>query len=268
MKIFVISLKDAAERRASVVDQFEQAGLEFEFFDAVEGDGCVSEYFDGINRRLYRLNTLRDPLPGEIGCYASHLALWQICVATSQPVVILEDDLWLAVEFSEVIQGIEALTNSYGFIRLESFKRRRKPLKKLRPAAHEILRYGGRKLVYVSDVPLCTLAYAISPAAASSLLKASATLTSPVDKFLQRTWVHMTPVYALDPAVVTLSSYAGSSTIGARPRKSLNPGLLLSRALYKGMGELRRFGFDKSQLKILDTSESQDRLRRDRVPHD
>ena len=32
MKIFVISLKDAARRRASAVDEFKQIGLEFEFF--------------------------------------------------------------------------------------------------------------------------------------------------------------------------------------------------------------------------------------------
>ena len=111
------------------------------------------------------------------------------------------------------------------------------------------------------------LAYAISPAAASSLLKASAILTAPVDKFLQQTWVHMTPIYALDPAVVALSSHADSSTIGARPRKSLNPELLLSRVLYKGLGELRRFGFDKRQLNSLDTSDSPNRLRRDYYIH-
>jgi len=263
MKIFVISLTDASRRRASAVDQFKQIGLEFEFFDAVECVGCTSEYFNDINRRLYRLNTLRDPLPGEIGCYASHLALWRICVAMNQPIEILEDDFQLAAGFSEAIREIETLTNTYGFIRLQSIERGRKPLKKLRPAAYELFSYKGRKLLYVSDVPLCMLAYAISPAAASSLLKASATLIAPVDKFLQQTWVHMTPIYALDPAVVALSSHAESSTIGTRPRKSLNPGLLLGRALYKGLGELRRYGFDKKQLKTLDISDSEDRLRRD-----
>ena len=37
MKIFVISLKDAVERRQHIQSQFEGIGVPFEFLDAVDG---------------------------------------------------------------------------------------------------------------------------------------------------------------------------------------------------------------------------------------
>ncbi len=252
MKVFVISLKHAATRRASIAGQLERAGVEFEFFDAIEGADRSSEFFDGIDARRYRLNALRDPLPGEVGCYASHLALWRDCVALRRPAVILEDDARLTDGFAERLELIDRLVREYGFVRLQGIDRRRAPLKALRPAAYRVRSLEGSTLSYVSDVPLCMLAYAISPAAASALCNASTTLTAPVDKFLQQTWVHETPVFALEPPLVELSALACETTIGTRPRKSLNPLLLLARAMYKGFGELRRVGFDRRYLSRLE----------------
>ena len=37
MKVFVISLKRSTERRAAIVERMTQAGVNFEFFDAVDG---------------------------------------------------------------------------------------------------------------------------------------------------------------------------------------------------------------------------------------
>jgi len=48
------------------------------------------------------------------------------------------------------------------------------------------------------------------------------------------------------------AEWAAQSTIGRRSRKSTNSALLLARALYKGVGELRRISFDRAQLARLD----------------
>lgn len=81
MRIFVISIASAADRREAAVRQPNAAGLEF--VDAVERAADAFRYFDGHDRRLYKLNTGRTPLPGEIGCYASHKALWNRCIRFS-----------------------------------------------------------------------------------------------------------------------------------------------------------------------------------------
>ena len=248
VKIFVISLRSAKVRRAEASEQMAKCGVAFEFFDAVEGAAGHSDWFAGIDHRLFQLNTRRyDPTPGEIGCYASHLSLWKWAITHDRPVVILEDDFQLEPGFAEIINGLEPLVNEFGFIRLQSMHGPRALFKRLRPPAREVLRRNGLSVHYLSDPPLYALAYAISPEAARTLTGASPTLFAPVDKFLQHTWIHETPIYALSPELVTMSAQAELSTIGGRRDKSVNPFVLLGRAIYKGIGEFRRYCFDRKQ---------------------
>ena len=248
MKLFVISLRTARVRRAEATEQMAKCGVPYEFFDAVEGAAGYSDWFEGFDQRRFLLNTLRrTPRPGEIGCYASHLTLWKWAVSQDRPIVILEDDFHLEPGFAEVIGELEPLVNEFGFIRLQSMHGPRAPLKRLRPSAYEVLRRNGLSIHYLSDPPLYTLAYAVSPMAARELARASRILFAPVDKFVQQTWIHRTPIYGLSPAVVTMSPQTQFSTIGDRTRKSRNPMVLLSRAIHKCVGEFQRFGFDRQQ---------------------
>lgn len=252
LDIVVISLPSARQRRISARAQLTRLGLTFEFFDAVDGSVPFRAGFGKLDRIAFRLNTQRDPLPGEIGCFASHRAVWNRCIELDSPVLVLEDDFELLPRFSAALPTVTELIHKHGFIRLERIDRRRALGKRGRPIAYELERRSGFRLVYLSDVPTCMTAYAISPEAARQLIAASATLGAPVDKFMQRTWAHRTPVFALLPAIVRASPHSRSSTIGdRRPLKSHAPHLLLARAVYKGIGELRRIGFDRLQLRRL-----------------
>lgn len=255
MKVFVISLKNAAERRAAASQQLDAAGVSFRFFDAAEGAESLNTCFTGIDRRLYRLNTLREPLAAEIGCYASHLGLWKKCVELQESILVLEDDFHLENGFAGALPIIHELADKYGFVRLERFHRLRKRLKNhLRPATFQIISRDGMQLHYLSDVPLCMTAYALNPEAAKSLIDASATLIAPVDKFLQKKWLHGVPIFALSPTLVKVSALGSESTIGTRQRKSRNPALLLRRTFYKFAGDLKSMGFDRKQLRRLRNS--------------
>ena len=255
MKIFVISLRTAEVRRTEAAEQMAKCGVPFEFFDALEGSAGHSAWFTGIDHRLFQINTRRhDPTPGEIGCYASHLSLWKWAIDHDQPVIILEDDFQLEPDFANIINDLEPLVNQFGFIRLQSMHGPRTLLKRLRPAAYEVLRRNGLSVHYLSDPPLYTLAYAIGPAAARTLTRASSTLFAPIDKFLRQTWIHEIPIYGLSPAVVTMSPQAMHPTIGDRTNKSINPYVLLGRMIYKGIGEFRRFGFDRKQFALMSGS--------------
>ena len=248
VKIFVISLRTASVRRAEAAEQMAKYGVQFEFFDAVEGAVDHTDWFKGIDHHLFQINTLRhDPTPGEIGCYASHISLWKWAISHDQPIVILEDDFQLEPGFAEIISDLEPLVNEFGFIRLQSMRGPRALLKRLRPAAHEVRRCNGMTVHYLSDPPLYTLAYAVSPKAARELARVSRILFAPVDKFLQQTWIHGNPIYGLCPAVVSMSPQTKISTIGDRTRKNKNPAILLSRAIHKAVGEFRRLEFDRKQ---------------------
>jgi len=245
VRIFIISLKTALARRAAVAEQLAGLALSYQFFDAVTGQDAL-DHFRAVNPTLYRLNTRREPMANEMACYASHLSLWKLSVELNEPIVILEDDCRFYPNFADAVRTTSKHIDRFGFIRLQSHERARK--KPMGPATYKILEDAGFCLSYVSDVPLCLVAYAISPAAAARLVRSSATLTAPVDKFMQRTWEHDTPIFVLSPASVTTSAHGSASTIGSRSRKSWDPVLLLRRLLYKVLGEIRRKRFDSRQL--------------------
>jgi glycosyl transferase family 25 len=247
VKIFVISLSDATERRCYVLEQFRRAGLSFSFFDAIRGDGiCLHDHFDGIDRTTYRLNTYRDPLPSEVGCFASHRALWRLSAESREPLLILEDDCELYAEFESAAPLALSLANELGYVRLESVQRSVRPRLSARPRRISAIRSSD--VHYLSDVPLCLVAYAIGPDAAARLVDASRTLSSPVDKFVQRTWEHGVPVFAMTPPPVGSSHCARRSTIGDRSQKHRDLSWMMRRAGYKAMSEIRRMTFNREQL--------------------
>ncbi len=253
MHIFVISLTSATERRAEVARQLQQIPLDFEFFDAIQDVPDALKRFDGLDLWRYKLNTGHMPLPGEIGCYASHKALWQTCVDLNKSIIILEDDFFLKDNFAEMLADMEALINSFGFIRLQENKTPRKkifPFNKIRRAYPLPDGQDGR-VRYLARVPLCLLAYGISPVAAAALLKGSSTLSVPVDKYLQQTWVHLTPVFSLSDSIFSTSDLAADSTIGARQRMRRNLASRVSTLILKGVSQYRRRQFNKAQLSRL-----------------
>ncbi len=252
MKIFVISLAGSTDRRESVRQQFARVGVAFNFFDGIPGKNAAQRYFEGTDQRLYRLNTYRDPLDSEVGCYASHLELWKHSAATNEPLLILEDDCQLDDDFATAVTVVGSLIDRYKFLRLQDFHRQTAKLSS--HATGPIQQVGKYSIRYLPDVPLCLLAYAVHPVAAAKLAGASKILTAPVDKFMQRIWEHEVPIYALDPAPVRTSSHATNSTIGDRSNKHKTPALMLGRAAYKLRGELSRARFNKAQRKAIASS--------------
>jgi len=253
LKIFVISLDDQTERRATITGQLRPLGLEFEFFDAIRGSDDPSRHFAATSAWQYRLNTRRDPRPNEVGCYASHLSMWKKCVALNEPIVIMEDDFVAQSTFPDAVETAGKLIDRYGFTRFERFRRDPR-LSRVRQGAHSVLTSGQFELFYLSDPPLCMTAYAVNPTTAGLLAGASETLIGPVDKFMQRTWHHGAPMFALSPPSITVSGHADTSTIGSRRKKSKNPALLLGRLLYKRAGQMRRNRFNTQQLEALGVS--------------
>jgi glycosyl transferase family 25 len=253
--IFVISLRSAQARRSHARREMAAAGVGFRFFDGVEGGSDPGTHFDAYSAPLYRINTRREPMSGEIGCYASHLALWRHCIALGEPVLVLEDDFQLLPGFAANLRQIEAATRDHGFLRLETFDRPRRRFS-LRPPrrAQKVREYGAFSMHYLSSVPLCMLAYAISPSAAAALVEASATLRAPVDKFMQRTWEHRVPLFGISPPLVCTAALAGDSTIGVRPPKSRRPLLMILRLLDRIGGRIRRHRFNVDHLRRLRAS--------------
>ncbi len=235
MRIVLISLPDSHERRAAATAQFAEAGLPFEFFDGINGSTATTPLFDAIDENLYLLNSGRLPSPGEIGCHASHRAVWEYCVELDEPVIVLEDDAKLEASFFAATNEISKLIDTYGFIRLQHLR----DAPKVR-----VTEAGDFDLYYCKKYPHGAVGYAINPATAKAFVRHSKILTAPADKFIKDFWIHGQPMYCLLPESITPGILNEDSTISGRgkPRNSLS--LQIKRVIFKLSSAIRRLLFN------------------------
>jgi glycosyl transferase, family 25 len=157
-------------------------------------------------------------VPGEIGCYASHLLAWERCVEVNQPIAVLEDDFVLADHFPDALARAGKLSADFPFIRLE----------KASPKPHyTVHRDGGYKLIKYLKIPQCLTCYVISPEAARALIDASEKFVYPVDVFVRNQHLHRVPVYGLQP--FSAAPRGTDSVIGDRHSQKVSPQLRASR---------------------------------------
>ena len=240
MRVFVINLKKDSVRRLAAERQLNDAGIEFHFYTAVEGDDARAACFDGCDDFACIMNIGRFLTDGEYGCFASHRRLWQISVDNDEPLLILEDDFCLQQGFSEAVYEVDRNIGDFGFIRLQT---------DLRASKRRVKDCGRFRLSRFTKAPHATLCYAISPAVALTFLEKTRVIDAPVDVFIKKFWEHEQALFALTPYTVVTSELALDSTIAGRVKRS-KPFLLATlRFLTKCDWYTRRFLFNVRSLR-------------------
>lgn len=113
---YVISLNDAAARRAHITNEFLQKGVDFEFFDAITPKQLHLLEDLGINTEQSLMTK------GEIACLASHVLLWQKMLDLGLDyITIFEDDVVLAKNTAAFLQTIGESLGHFDVIKLETF---------------------------------------------------------------------------------------------------------------------------------------------------
>jgi len=91
MKIYIINLPTAIERRQFQKKQLSRLGLDYEILKATSihdiSDETYTKHYKDWQRPLW--NT-------EVACYFSHRSAWQKIIDTNTPALILEDDAMLS----------------------------------------------------------------------------------------------------------------------------------------------------------------------------
>lgn len=193
--LFVINLDRSADRLAVISESALDWGLTITRVPAVEGRSLSAEQSQILDHRKFGAFNGKAVLPGEIGCYLSHLkALALIANGNYAFGVILEDDVRFTERFSPVV---EALGRVEGWDVVKLINHRTKGFVK-----HFDLGPGlslGRCL----HGPLGgTAAYAVTRTGAKKLLLSMRPMVVPVDVELERAWGHGIGFYTLNrPAV-------------------------------------------------------------------
>ncbi|NLS13552.1 glycosyltransferase family 25 protein [Vibrio sp. SM6] len=205
MKVFVISLFRSTERRKRMIEKMAEAEIEFEFFDAIDAAQSPFTYSERYNDRLTRLRKGYSLLSSEVACFASHLALWQHCVAIDEPILVIEDNVDISPNAKNVIDKVDDIIAQFEFIKLSATKRG-----KFHSFLPLTLDYslGG----FAKGTTGAT-SYAISPSAALNLSQHAVQFIEPVDDYMEKPWRHHIQTYSIQPSLFTRASV--SSTIGS-----------------------------------------------------
>ncbi len=252
LPIHVISLAEADDRRRSARAEMARQSVDFEFFDALDGDRGAG-LFDRIDKEAFVLATGRQPTGGEIRCLARPQALWQRCVHHARALLTIEPTCRLAAEFRAAVAAAGELVDPLGLVRLQDERR---------GASRPVGRYGEFQVERYTKTPHCTMCYAVSPAVAARLIEANPAFRAPVDVVMKQVWTYGNPMYCLTPYTVSDHPGCSGSVIGARVKCDRSAATRLRRFLLKAGWQWRRLRFNLAQSRRADRSRLPDTPRR------
>ena len=141
--IWLISLKKDFSRRERVAQQLKKYGLEYYDFQAFDGTILESKLLINADSEAYVRNMGSTLLPGKLGVYASHVAVWEEFVASShQFALILEDDVIFHDNFLIALETALANSDLWDLLRFNCV-RAKLPVKQAQLGPFQLNAYIG-----------------------------------------------------------------------------------------------------------------------------
>jgi glycosyl transferase family 25 len=227
----VISLADCTDRRARMAEQLDATGLDWRFFDAWRTPPAELPY-DPARARIARGRVLT---AGELGCFASHWALWGDFLFNSDAdlLLVLEDDLLLDPVFFQRLDAVVLAMGRIDYLRLYA-----KVPAGIRQEAHFLHRHVAR----FTGKAYGTQAYLLSRRGAARFRHSIRRVERPIDDEMDRFWAHGMPIRAVFPFPVMEVQYGSTIEETRRTLDPLGP-LERARSLFsRGVEKARRLG--------------------------
>src|ERR1700689_529182 len=120
MTIAVINLARSTDRRELIESNFARLGLGFEFFAGIDAWRGEHVRFSKYYAAAAPSDFFRPLAAGEIGCFASHYLLWQRCMESQEPLVIMEDDVVIDDGFVRALETAADLLPKFPLLRLST----------------------------------------------------------------------------------------------------------------------------------------------------
>ncbi|NEX45780.1 glycosyltransferase family 25 protein [Pseudotabrizicola algicola] len=189
--IWLINLPRSADRRARMVAQLQALGLDYTLFDAVDGRAEWERLKSSVDLPAFRANVGREVLPGEIGCYHSHLGVWQALLASPhKAALVLEDDVVFHDDFLPALDLALAHADRWDMLKLNKI-RAKFPVGQGALGAYRLNAFVG------SFTGMG--AYLVTRACAQDLLPALLPIRRPIDHALDRIDLRHFRHFALQP---------------------------------------------------------------------
>ncbi len=244
LPVYVINMDKDMDRLARIASLLSQQGMEFERISGVKGLAVPNWAADDFREA--------NLLPGEIGCYASHLVAARMLFDSGHNVAaIFEDDIILFDGLAPALTLIvEHAPNGWDLINIASSSRR-----SMLSVAKMSL---DRHIVRYSRYPWGTAGYLLSRSGAQKMLASRRRQVS-FDVELRHPWRLDLNSYGVQPQLVRQTDDFGSSISSTRkPAKNMGGGMLwYTRTL--GFAGLARCGIAHVKMSIRGWRGSRDR---------
>ena len=215
---YLINLDRATERLKLMELEFNKCNLSYERIAAVDAKKLTDDLYTIDNKYD------RDFVPGEIGCYLSHVnTLKQFLKSPYQFALILEDDAILDSNFKPIIENAILQHNTlttyqkWDILKLANGKRRH----------IEINNVDDKYIIGAcgTSIPITTIAAiwtrkAAEKFLAKTIINNKPVVRRPIDCELQHPWEYNLKIYNLLPSIVTSAEVETQIQINDNLRKS------------------------------------------------
>jgi len=181
LQTWVINLDRAPDRLARISGQLQRLQLPWTRLPAVDARAFTPEQRAALDEPAYRRKHGMLPVPGELGCYLSHVEVMRRLLASSaRCALVLEDDVLLRDSLPVVLQGLLAHPGRWDMVKLSAVHSGT-PVPVLEVAP------GHRLAVMLSR---CTgsSAYLLNRQAASAYLQGLLPMSLPYDHVFDQGW--------------------------------------------------------------------------------
>lgn len=186
MKIYTISMKSSLSRRNFHSKQANEYQIKINYLDAIDGSTLSEKLFESL-----RYTYLRPLSRGEVGCFLSHKRLWEECLSSNEPIIILEDDAILSPAFMDAVSQLTPLTG-IDRINLEGYYPQKKTFGK------SMLQLDNFSLTEIYQERAGAAAYMLWPSGAEKLLNFYHNKATLADVALKKRFLI---TYQLEPVV-------------------------------------------------------------------
>lgn len=176
MKVYIVTLMENSHSKCMAQLTLDSAiynsGYQPEIFPAFDGN-TGAQLLNNNNIKLRQ--GYPEHRPGAIGCIASHIALWNVCVQADEPIIVAEHDAlflrdWDNPNFLDVLH-----LNCYGsYVRAHAWAEAATNDRYASIQTNSVYRMGFEPFDFPGSVSMSTtFGYAIKPHAAQKLLQSA-----------------------------------------------------------------------------------------------
>jgi glycosyl transferase family 25 len=237
LKVFVISLERAVDRRAHMTRLLEGLGIEAEFVPAVDGRALTARDRSQYDSRLARLNYRSEMTDAEIACYLSHYRIYErICREGLPMALIMEDDIDVAPNLKPLLRDLASQPEpEWTVVRLQTQRGKVLNPTSAQEYGRPVCAVSGGALYQIDTHVLGGCAYLMRHSAAQTMLTYGRRISRPIDQALDRYWENGIVPYVVRPFPVRQHP-AFESEIGVRGKAAYAD----ERSLDAMRGRLRR----------------------------